>query len=137
MFNQMTIVGRAGADAEMRYTQTGTAVASFNVATDVGWGENKSTQWFKVTLWGKLAENVSQYVTKGKQIFVQGELTASEWTTNEGQQRTTLEVNAATIKLLGSGQASPTDLSQERTEPAVISGTPIETDGDNVEDLPW
>jgi len=125
----MTLVGRAGADAEMRYTEKGTAVASVNVATDVGWGDNKSTQWFKVTLWGKLAEGVSQYITKGKQIFVQGELTASEWTTNEGQQRTTLEVNADTIKLLGS--------QQEQTEPAVASGTPVELDGETVEDLPW
>jgi len=129
MFNQMTLVGRAGADAEKRYTEKGTAVASVNVATDVGWGDNKSTQWFKVTLWGKLAENVSEYITKGKQIFVQGELTASEWTTNEGQQRTTLEVNADTIKLLGS--------QQERSEPAVVSGTPVEIDGETAEDLPW
>jgi single-strand DNA-binding protein len=129
MFNQMTLVGRAGADAEKRYTEKGTAVASVNVATDVGWGDNKSTQWFKVTLWGKLAENVSEYITKGKQIFVQGELTASEWTTNEGQQRTTLEVNADTIKLLGS--------QQERTETAVVSGTPVEIDGETVEELPW
>jgi single-strand DNA-binding protein len=129
MFNQMTLVGRAGADAEKRYTEKGTAVASVNVATDVGWGDNKSTQWFKVTLWGKLAENVSEYITKGKQIFVQGELTASEWTTNEGQQRTTLEVNADTIKLLGS--------QQERTETAVVSGTPIEIDGETAEELPW
>jgi len=129
MFNQMTLVGRAGADAEKRYTEKGTAVASVNVATDVGWGDNKSTQWFKVTLWGKLAENVSEYITKGKQIFVQGELTASEWTTNEGQQRTTLEVKADTIKLLGS--------QQERTETAVVSGTPVEIDGETVEELPW
>ena len=125
----MTLVGRAGADAEKRYTERGTAVASVNVATDVGWGDNKSTQWFKVTLWGKLAENVSEYITKGKQIFVQGELTASEWTTNEGQQRTTLEVNADTIKLLGS--------QQERTETAVVNGTPVEIDKETVEELPW
>jgi single-strand DNA-binding protein len=129
MFNQMTLVGRAGADAEKRYTERGTAVASVNVATDVGWGDNKSTQWFKVTLWGKLAENVSEYITKGKQIFVQGELTASEWTTNEGQQRTTLEVNADTIKLLGS--------QEERTETAVVNGTPVEIDGETAEELPW
>ncbi len=81
MFNQVTALGRLGSDPELRYTPSGTAVANFSLATDVGWCDNKSTVWFRVNAWDKQAEFVNQYLTKGRTVLVVGELSLNEYTT--------------------------------------------------------
>ncbi len=106
-FNKITIVGHLGRDPVLRYTPQGTAVCDFSVATSErrsGGGGNDAqdiTTWFKITLWGKQAEVANQYLSKGKQVYIEGRLRQTEFTDREGQKRTSLEVNATDIQFLG------------------------------------
>jgi len=74
MFGQITLLGNVGSDAEMRYTPAGKAVSSFSLAVSNGYGENKKTLWYRVSIWEKAAENLTQYITKGKTILVVGDV---------------------------------------------------------------
>lgn len=106
-FNKITIVGYLGRDPEIRYTPSGLAVCNFSIATterrkDKAGEPQDVTTWFRVVAWGKLGENVQPYLSKGKQVFVEGRLRQDEYTDREGLKRTTLEVTATDIHLLGS-----------------------------------
>jgi single-strand DNA-binding protein len=106
-FNKIIIVGHLGRDQETRYTPQGTAVCNFSIATterrkDRSGESQEITTWFKVSLWGKQAEAVGQYLTKGKQVYVEGRLRTEEYTDREGNKRISLEVTASDIQLLGS-----------------------------------
>ena len=106
-FNKIIIVGNLGRDPELRYTPQGTAVCDFSVATNERRkdqsGEMKDeTTWFKVTFWGRQAEVASQYLTKGRQVYIEGRLRAREWTDKEGRVRTSLEVHGSELQMLGS-----------------------------------
>lgn len=99
-FNKIIIVGYLGRDPEMRYTPQGTAVCNFSVATSEKKGDQELTTWFRVQVWGKQAENVNQYLSKGSQVYVEGRLRQDEYTDKEGNKRTTLEVNASDVRFL-------------------------------------
>lgn len=107
-FNKIIIVGHLGRDPVLRYTPQGTAVCDFSLATTErragsGGGEGQeSTTWFKVVVWDKKAEVANQYLTKGKQVFVEGRLRQAEYTDRDGVKRMSLEVTATDIQFLGS-----------------------------------
>ena len=99
MSAQITFVGRLGKDAELK--QAGDReVLEFSAAVDSGYGEKKTTIWFKVSYWNK-ADKLLQYLTKGKQVFVAGELSLREYKTKDGESRTSAEVRANSIQLVG------------------------------------
>jgi len=106
-FNKIVIVGYLGRDPELRYTPQGQAVCNFSVATTEKRKEPRSgeaqdiTTWFKVTLWGRLAELANQYLSKGKQVYVEGRLRQEEYTDRDGVKRTSLVVNASDMHFLG------------------------------------
>jgi single-strand DNA-binding protein len=105
-FNRITIVGYLGKDPEIRYTPDGQAVCNFNVATtekrkDRTGEAQEITTWFKITVWGKRAEVANQYLSKGKQVYIEGTLRQEEWTDREGTKRTSLVVNASDFQFLG------------------------------------
>jgi single-strand DNA-binding protein len=102
--NVWTFVGRIGKDAETRYTPKGDAVCSFSVAVDSGYGENKTTTWARVALFGKRAEALAQYLTKGQQVAVSGEVTLRQYKTKDGTEGSSLEVRAQDITLVGGKQ---------------------------------
>jgi len=114
MFHTIVIVGNVGRDAEMRYTPSGAAVASFSVATNRQYtasnGEQvKETVWFRVSAWGKQAEICNQYVKKGMKVLVEGRLNADPgtggpriWTGNDGSPRASFEVTSSTVRFLSS-----------------------------------
>jgi single-strand DNA-binding protein len=109
-FNKIIIVGNLGRDPELRYTPQGTAVCAFTVATnerrrDQAGEQQDITTWFRVTVWGKQAETVSKYLTKGRQVYVEGRLHVEEWTDKEGKPRHTLEVNASDVHFIDSAQS--------------------------------
>jgi single-strand DNA-binding protein len=118
-----SFTGACGKDAEVRYLPSGQAVLNVNVANNVGFGDKQQTLWIRVVLWGKRAEGqLKDYLKKGQQVFVSGELTMSEYTGNDGMRRTQLEVNATILDLIGkreSGnyQDSPTPV-QNFTPPS-------------------
>src|SRR5215212_29381 len=108
-FNKIILVGNLGRDPELRYTPQGTPVCSFTVATnekrkDRAGEMQDFTTWFRVTLWGRQAETASQYLTKGRPIYVEGRLRLDEWTDKDGKQRYTLEVHATDMQLIGGGR---------------------------------
>ncbi len=106
--NRVILVGNLGADAEFRVTGGGNAVAKFRIATTETYkgrdGEKKSeTEWHRINYWGKSAEALQQYLTKGKQVYVEGRLQTRKWQDKDGQDRYTTEVKADRVVLLGGG----------------------------------
>lgn len=108
-FNKITIVGNLGKDPELRYTPQGNAVCNFSVATNEKRRDKTGdlqdvTTWFRITLWGKQAENASKYLTKGSPIYIEGRLKVEEWADRDGKNRYTLEVQATDMQFLGSSR---------------------------------
>ena|SRR5262249_16969918 len=111
-FNKITIVGYLGRDPELRYTPDGTPVCNFSVATTER-KKNRTgdmqdiTTWFRVNLWGRQAEIANQYLSKGRQVYVEGRLSQSEYQDRDGNTRTTLEVRGTDIHFIGSRGDEP------------------------------
>ncbi len=104
--NKAILVGNLGRDAEMRFTTGGTAVATVSIATtdhftDRDGQKREDTQWHRIVIWGKTAESIQPYLTKGKQIYVEGKIQTREWTDKEGKQVKTTEIRADRVVLLG------------------------------------
>lgn len=106
--NKAILVGNLGRDAEMRFTAGGTPVATVSLATtekftDRDGQKREDTQWHRVVIWGKTAESLHEYLTKGKQIYVEGRIQTREWTDKEGKPAKTTEIRADKVVLLSSG----------------------------------
>ncbi len=106
--NKVILVGNLGRDAELRYTAGGAAVATLNLATTEVWNDKggqrqEKTEWHRVVLWGKQAETLAEYLTKGKQIYVEGRIQTRQWEDKDGQKRYTTEVRGDRVVLLSSG----------------------------------
>lgn len=109
-FNKIILVGNLGRDPELRYTPDGTPVCTFSLATnerrrDRTTGENNDvTTWFRVTLWRRQAEVASQYLTRGKPVYIEGRLRVEEYTDRDGKTRHSLEVTATDMQFIGSAR---------------------------------
>jgi single-strand DNA-binding protein len=106
--NKVILVGNLGRDAELRYTPGGAAVSTLNMATTEIWNDKQGqrqekTEWHRVVLWGKSAESLTEYLTKGKQIYVEGRLQTRQWDDKDGNKRYTTEIRGDRIVLLGGG----------------------------------
>jgi single-strand DNA-binding protein len=104
--NKVILVGNLGRDPEIRYTQQGTAVANFSLATTNRFksrsGEmEERTEWHRIVAWDKLAEICGQYLAKGRQVYIEGRLQTREWEDKDGNKRSTTEVVAQTMQMLG------------------------------------
>jgi len=114
MFQTIILAGNLGRDPEMRYTPSGQPVTSFSVATNRQYTNNsgetvKETIWFRISVWGKMAETCNQYLKKGSKVLVEGRLTADAatggpriWNAQDGSARASFEVNAQTVRFLSS-----------------------------------
>jgi single-strand DNA-binding protein len=111
--NRVILVGNVGRDAEIRYTQSGTPVASFTLATseaytDKGSGQRQEkTEWHDIVCWNRLAEIASQYVTKGRQVFVEGKLQTRDWVDPQGVKHYKTEIVVQNLQLLGRREEGP------------------------------
>lgn len=102
MSNVISFTGTVGRDAEVRYTASGQTVLNVAVANNIGFGDKQQTIWFRVALWGKRAEgSLKDYLKKGQQVFISGEMTQSEFVGTDGVKKTTLEINANIVDLVG------------------------------------
>lgn len=125
MFHTLIIVGRLGADPESRYLPSGQAVANFSVATDRSYKDNsgdtlKITTWFRVSVFGKMAEACNEYLSKGSMVLVEGQLNPDKdtgrpriWTSQDGKQGTSYEVFAQTVRFL-STQKKESEVADEQ-----------------------
>ncbi|MYI74626.1 MAG: single-stranded DNA-binding protein [Acidobacteria bacterium] len=111
--NKVILVGNLGRDAEVRYTQGGTAVATLNMATTEVWNDKASgqrqerTEWHRVVVWGKQAETLQEYLLRGRQIYVEGRLQTRQWDDRDGNKRYTTEVRSDRIVLLSGRGGEP------------------------------
>jgi single-strand DNA-binding protein len=104
--NKVILIGNLGRDPELRYTQSGQAVANFTLATTERFsnreGERQErTEWHRIVAWGKTAELCAQYLAKGRSVYIEGRLQTREWEDKEGQKRRTTEITANTVQFLG------------------------------------
>lgn len=117
----MIFTGRLGKDAETKYTPSGTAICNFSVAVDFGYGDKKGTNWLRCSLFGKRAEgNLPQYLLKGTQVAISGELRMREFDDKDGNRRTSVEVNVSTLDLIG----GRTDINQGVKTPQQATSAP-------------
>ncbi len=105
--NKVILIGRLGRDPELKYTPSGAPVARFTLATDESFkdrnGEQqKRTEWHTIVAWNKLAEICGEYLTKGKQIYIEGSIRSREWQDQSGNKRTSYEIVAQRMQMLGS-----------------------------------
>src|SRR3984893_3369156 len=105
--NKVILVGNLGRDAELRYTAGGAAVATINMATTEVWNDKagqrqEKTEWHRIVLWGKSAESLSEYLTKGKQVYVEGRLQTRKWQDKDGNDKYTTEGVADRMQMRGS-----------------------------------
>jgi len=135
--NKVIIVGRLTRDPEVRYTQTGKAVASFSVAVDSGFGENKRADFIPVVVWEKLAEVCGNNLTKGRRVLVEGRLQIRDYE-KDGQKRRAADVVAQNVEFLDTKQAAGNS-SDSGTSPAK-SGYDVSSFGTEVfpeEEIPF
>ncbi|MBB5143071.1 MULTISPECIES: single-stranded DNA-binding protein [Desulfovibrio] len=105
MLNKVMIIGRLGRDPELRYTQSGSPVASLNIATDESYTDRDGnkvdrTEWHRVSVFQRQAENCANYLTKGSLVFVEGSLQTRKWQDQQGQDRYTTEIKAQRVQFL-------------------------------------
>lgn len=110
--NKVIILGRLGQDPELKYTPSGAAVCNFSLATSESWTDknsgqkNEKTEWHRIVVWGKLAELCNQYLSKGRQAFVEGKLQTRSWDDKDGNKRYTTEISATTVQFIGAAQGT-------------------------------
>ena len=110
MYQNHVIVGNLGDTPELRETADGQPVTNFSVAINEKRGEQQMTTWYRVTAWGRLAEIATEYLSKGRQVLVEGHrLRASAYLDNEGNPQASLELTASRIQFLGSGSSEPAE----------------------------
>jgi len=111
--NRVFLIGNVGRDPEVRYTQNGTAVANFSLATTDTWGgrdggeRQERTEWHNIVVWAKQAEIAGQYIRKGKQVFVEGRLQTRDWVDPQGVKHYKTEIVCRNFQLLGRRDDAP------------------------------
>jgi single-strand DNA-binding protein len=133
--NKVILIGNLGADPEMRYTSNGTAVANFRIATTERWsnpsGEKEErTEWHRIVAFGRLGEICGEYLAKGKQVYIEGRLQTRSWEDRDGNQRTTTEVVASGMQMLGTAPGSSSRLQEKE-------GSSLQEEPMKDEDIPF
>ncbi len=138
--NKVILIGRLGRDPEVRYTPDGTAIANFSIATSEEWkdkasGEKKEkTEWHRIVAWRRLGEICGEYLSKGRQVYIEGSLQTREWEDQEGNKRWTTEIVARNMQMLGSREDNVGSFSGKRPEG---SESQPEATGPAEDDIPF
>ncbi len=140
MINKAILVGRLGGDPEVRYTPSGTAVANFTVATSERWKDKSSgemqerTEWHRIVAWNRLGEICGEYLSKGRQVYIEGRIQTRSWE-KDGVTRYTTEIIATEMKMLGSKGSGDSSGPSAPSEPQEYSGPPLPEGKDD--DIPF
>ena len=127
MSNVFSFTGTIGRDAEVKHTPSGLTILNVTVANNIGYGDKQQTLWIRVALFGKRAEgSLKDYLKKGQQVFVSGELSQNEYKANDGTTKTSLELNANIIDLVG-----------KRNEQATAAPATTKSNDDYDDDVPF
>lgn len=129
--NKVMLIGNLGRDPEVRFTPDGSPVATFSVATGEFWTDKNGTrqertEWHNIVAWNKLADLAKRYLSKGRQVYIEGRIRTREWDDRDGNKRRTTEIIATQMVLLGS---KPQGVGETAAVPQPISkGTPADLD---------
>ena len=109
--NKVLLLGNLGADPEVKYTSAGNAVCNFTLATSDSWTDKSGkkqdkTEWHKIVVWGKLAELCGEYLSKGRQVFLEGKIQTRSWEDRDGNKRHTTEIVANDVKFFSKKENS-------------------------------
>lgn len=131
--NKVILVGNLGADPEIRYTPGGTAVATFRLATSEMWtnreGQKESrTEWHRIVAFGRLAEICGEYLSKGRQVYIEGKIQTRSWEDRDGNKRYTTEIVANTMQMLGG---------RDQREAPVEGPAAVEPPPEELDDVPF
>jgi len=150
--NKVILIGNLGKKPELRYTPGGQAVANFTLATNERFGGKEGqpaqerTEWHRIVVWGRTAENCAQYLDKGRSVYIEGRLQTREWQDKEGQKRQTTEIVALTVQFLGSKGGGGGEGAGAGGEDRMAAGVPSggmnddfggDAGGNNDDDLPF
>lgn len=119
--NKVIIVGRLGQDPEIKQVGSGQSVARLNVATSENWTgkdgqKQERTEWHRIVVWGRQAENCAKHLSKGRQVYVEGRLQTRQWEDQQGQKKYTTEIVASTVQFLGGGAERSSNQSTSNDE---------------------
>ena len=137
--NRVTILGNLGNDPEVKYTASGSAIANLTVATSESWNDKatgekrEAVEWHRVVLFGKLAEVAGEYLRKGSQVYIEGQLRTRKWTDNAGVEKYTTEVVVGmngVMQMLGGKQESKPQQQQSQGRPHQQNNNPPVDDSD-------
>jgi single-strand DNA-binding protein len=128
--NKVILIGNLGSDPEVRYLETGSAVAKFSIATTEAYNNKNGervehTEWHRIELWEGLAKVAEKYLKKGNQVYIEGRIRTDSWTDKEGQPRTGVTIRANSMTLLGGPSSVNTDTASSAgsNAPAAIPRT--------------
>ena len=122
MVNKVILIGNLGADPEVRYSQSGTAIANFRMATTETWkkqdgSKEELTEWHRIVAFGRLGEICGEYLSKGTKVYIEGRLQTRKWDDRDGNTRYTTEIVAREMKMLSPKGTSDTSSTQYEEEP--------------------
>jgi len=145
--NKVILVGNLGSDPEVKKISSGQTVALFNIATSRNWmnregQRQEQTDWHRIVVWGKPAELCGEYLSKGRQVYIEGRLQTRSWEDDKGQKRYVTEVVALQVIFLGSGrdqssQAEKSNNSSYQPEPSFGGENSPSPQKENPEDIPF
>ncbi len=139
--NKAILVGRLGSDPEVRYTPSGVAVANFNIATSEEWkdkdtGEKKErTEWHRIVAWSRLGEICGEYLSKGRQVYIEGRIQTRSWEDRDGNKRYTTEIVASDVQFLGGRDAGPGARAEGGAPASNFESSPVQAPEDD--DIPF
>ncbi len=134
MVNKAILIGNLGADPEVRYTQNGTAVANFNLATTETWtkegNKEEKTEWHRIVAFGRLGEICGEYLSKGSKVYIEGRIQTRQWDDRDGNKRYTTEIVAREMKILtprggGAGSTGSASYNDEPPMPEPSMGDDV------------
>ncbi|TKB11171.1 single-stranded DNA-binding protein [Desulforhopalus sp. IMCC35007] len=142
MINKVILIGNLGSDPEIKYTTSGTAVATFNIATTERWkGQDgqmqESTEWHRIVAWQRLAEICGEYLNKGSKVYIEGKLQTRKWQDQNGNDRYTTEIVAREMKMLSPKGGEHGNLGGGFGEPPVPKEPFGGMGGDTGDDVPF
>ena len=136
--NKVILIGRLGSDPEVRYTPSGVAVANFNIATSEEWkdkdtGEKRErTEWHRIVVWRRLGEICGEYLSKGRQVYVEVRLQTRDWEDRDGNKRYTTEIVANDVQFLGSRDSSDSGRHRSTGTTDFQGGPPLGPEDDDI-----
>lgn len=136
--NKALLIGNLGNDPEIRSTPSGQSVCNFNIATTRRWNDKsgqsqEETEWHRIVVWGRQAENCKEFLKKGRQVFIEGRIQTRQWEDKEGNKRYTTEVVAQNVQFLNGGPRSQAPQSEGSPPPSA----PADDFGGSDDDIPF